>query len=120
MDRINWQIPGISELRRWIVWKAPVARAACAPHFVLLTVLISFWISEASPANASASNWAELARACEEVIANQSFAPLENYEPAPFSMGSPGMKDYAVYDASRNLVAIARAIKGEWVFCLGV
>jgi len=85
---------------------------------VFLGAILSFWMSWASLASASASNWAELVRACEAVIADQSFAPLINYEPAPFSMGLPGKKEYAVYDASRNLVAIATAIRGEWASCL--
>ncbi|WP_162891672.1 hypothetical protein [Profundibacter amoris] len=64
------------------------------------------------------SQWQEMVRACEAVISSQNFAPLEQYESAPFTHGLPGVKVYSVYNRPQTLVAIARVDQGKWVNCL--
>ncbi len=85
---------------------------------VWLAVLAAFAMPGASEAAVSPAERLELIRACEAVITAQSYAPLEEYEPAPFSWGRPGEKEYAVYNASRNLIAIAKVVGDEWVECM--
>ena len=58
-----------------------------------------------------------MVRGCESVIIEQSFAPFENHESAPFSSGKPGLKEYSVYSPSRDLVAIARVLGTDWPLC---
>ena len=58
-----------------------------------------------------------MAQKCEAVIIEQSFDALEGYEPAPFTSGKPGQKEYSVYSTSGDLVVIARVASGEWVQC---
>ncbi len=66
------------------------------------------------------SAWRDLAKACERVIAEQSFAALEPFERAPaFTTGKIGTKELAVYDASRELMAVARVVRDQsWEQCL--
>ncbi|MEO3413190.1 hypothetical protein AAFO92_00900 [Roseovarius sp. CAU 1744] len=84
---------------------------------LVLLAINSFGMQEAAWAN-SKSPWIELTQACESVIVDQSFQPLEKYKPAPFTIGLPGIKEYSVYSATQNLVAIARIERGTWVQCL--
>jgi hypothetical protein len=74
-------------------------------------------MSGASFAN-TVSQWHEMVRACEAVIADQKFAPLAHYGSAPFSHGLPGVKEYSVYNGTQTLVAIARVEQDDWVRCL--
>ena len=87
-------------------------------NFAFLVCLAALGLSRAALADEDSSQWHELVRACEAVITDQSFAPLGNYEPAPFSAGLPDVKEYAVYNVPQDLVAIAKFVKGKWVQCL--
>lgn len=51
-------------------------------------------------------------------MVDRSFQSLENYKPAPFTKGLPGIREYSVCDTTQNLVAIARLEKGVWVHCM--
>ena len=98
--------------------ETPARYAAGKSILLLLAVLVAFGKPEAALAKPNSLPWFEMVKACEAIIADQSFGPLQSYEPAPFSSGMPGIKEYSVYSASRDLVAIARVVKGEWVRCL--
>ncbi|NNE82147.1 MAG: hypothetical protein HKN18_17895 [Silicimonas sp.] len=51
------------------------------------------------------------------MILEQSIDPFKGYVPAPFSTGRPGLKEYAFYSASHELVAVARVVEGNWTMC---
>ncbi len=53
--------------------------------------------------------WHEMVQACEAVILQQSFGALDGDEGAPFSVGMPGIRELAVHNGKRTLVAIARS-----------
>lgn len=85
---------------------------------ICLGFLLFAGLSGTSSASPEAESWIELSVACESVISTQSFEPLEDYEPAPLNSGKPGMKEYSVYNMSRDLVAIARVLQEkDWVTC---
>ena len=87
-------------------------------HKVPLAILVAT-VMPGALSGAAADEWHELAQGCEAVILEQSFAPFEDHEPAPFASGKPGEKQFAAYSASRELVAIARVVgDGEWEQCL--
>lgn len=87
-------------------------------YIAALAMLAVFGHPPASLAEADSAQWFEMARACEQVIADQSMSVLSGYEPAPFSTGRPGVKEYAVFGPSRHLVVTARVEDGEWTRCL--
>lgn len=84
------------------------------------SLFLTFTLSIPAPllADTSHSEWMEMVRACEAVILEQDFKPLENYEPAPLTYGMPDMRELGVYNASRNLIVTAREERGKWVHCL--
>lgn len=87
---------------------------------IAYTVSLTFALSIPSPlfASASYSEWMEMVRACETVILDQDFEPLEDYETAPFTYGMPGIREFGVYNTSRSLIVTAREERGKWVHCL--
>ncbi len=87
-------------------------------YLVFLAVIAALGWPRAALADIEQSQWGELIRACEAVLTHQDFAPLENYKPAPFSMGLPSMKNYSVYNNTQDLVVIATVVRGDWVHCL--
>lgn len=101
-----------SRLKRsgFLCLEGPNRIAAFAVASVLAT-------SQALLAEGAEPVWFEMVRACETVIAAQSFRPLAEYEAAPFSSGKPGVKEYAVYSRSRELVVIARIEGDKWTHC---
>ena len=86
-------------------------------YLLQISFLIGF-LAGTSPTNASASFWVALVRACEAVLADQSFTPLAVYDHAPFTMGKPDEREYAVYGPSQTLVAIATQKDESWTRCL--
>lgn len=86
-------------------------------HSIGLAVLMAFAMKGTSDAAVSAAERLQMIRACEAVIIDQSFASLADYEPAPFSSGAPGEKEYAVYNDRRNVIALAKIADGKWVQC---
>ena len=90
----------------------------CLRYLAFLLVIAALGWPRAVLAETEQSQWIELIRACEAVLTDQDFTPLANYKPAPFSMGLPGKKRYAVYNNSQDLVAIATVVRGDWVECL--
>lgn len=84
----------------------------------LLAVAAVFAAPVAAQTKTNHSDWVEMVRACETVIWDQDFAPLRGYEPAPFSSGLPGVRQYAVYNAPKSLIAIATLSGDIWGRCL--
>lgn len=84
---------------------------------IRLAVLLAFGMQGTSEAAVSPAERLQMIRACEAVIIDQSFSTLADYEPAPFSSGAPGVKEYAVYNHQRNIVAIAKIVGEKWVQC---
>lgn len=69
-------------------------------------------------ADANFDAWGEMVRRCEAVITEQSFAPFEGYEPAPFTSGKPGQREYSAYSPNEKLASIARVLgKDDWTLC---
>lgn len=83
---------------------------------VMLAALPTIGVSDRLLAEET-SQWFEMVQACNIVISDQTFEPLKHLDPAPFSVGKPGLKEYAVFDSSRSLITTARLEKDEWTHC---
>jgi hypothetical protein len=89
----------------------------CSSLLCALAAVGIFGAPKVLVAQETSAQWFEMVRSCEQVVIDQSFRTLEDYEAAPFSVGKPGIKELAVYSETKDLVAIARAEKGVWVSC---